>query len=196
MTTATFIPATERQVAFLRKLVSERNAEGDSPEAVTVATIARVLDGEVGPLSRKGASRLIDTILAIRPTTAAPRVTRNECDDDGLDLRAIPSGRYAVPGGDTRLKVRIDVVTEGKWAGWVFVKDAAEYGQGRKYGSQRPGQTYRGEIEAALRVIAADPREASAAYGRLVGACGVCGRHLEDAESVARGIGPICAGKF
>ena len=76
----------------------------------------------------------------------------------GLDLSSIPSGTYAVPGGDTRLKVRIDVVTKGKWAGWVFVKDGAEYGQGQRYGSQKPGATYKGQIEDALRAIAADLR--------------------------------------
>lgn len=113
-----------------------------------------------------------------------------------LDLSGLVSGRYAVPGGDTRLKLKIDVVDKGKWAGWVFVKDAAEYGEGRKYGAQRPGQSYRGDCVEQLRAILADPFEASKAYGKLVGRCGVCGRHLEDAESVAKGIGPICEGRF
>ena len=115
---------------------------------------------------------------------------------DGLDLSQIPSGMYAVPGGETRLKVQIDVVQSGKWEGWVFVKDGAEYGRGERYGSQKPGDTYRGKIEAELRQIAADPFEASKAYGRLVGRCGVCNRPLENEESVAAGIGPICAGRF
>lgn len=115
----------------------------------------------------------------------------------GLDLSSVPSGCYAVPGGDTRLKVKIDNVTdEGKWKGWVFVKDAAVYGEGKRYGSQRPNQNYKGDIEDVLRVIAANPAEASMAYGKLVGCCGVCGRPLENADSVARGIGPICAGKM
>lgn len=112
-----------------------------------------------------------------------------------VDVRTIPSGRYAVPGADTRLKLQVDNLTEGKWAGWVFVKDAAEYGYGKKYGSARPGQGYRGDVEAELAAIAADPAAASAAYGRLTGTCGICGRHLEDADSVARGIGPVCAAK-
>lgn len=115
---------------------------------------------------------------------------------EGLDLSGMISGRYAVPGGDTRLKVQIDVVTKGNWEGWVFVKDAAEYGQGRRYGKQRPGGRYEGEILDALRQILADPKAAAAEYGRLTGTCGVCGRHLEDEESVARGIGPICWAKF
>lgn len=112
-----------------------------------------------------------------------------------LDLSKIPSGRYAVPDGDTRLKVIIDQ-GEGKWVGFTFVKDGAEYGAGRRYGMQRPGQSYRGDIQAQLTVIAADPRAAAVAYGRLVGCCALCGRRLEDSESVARGIGPICAAKY
>ena len=134
---------------------------------------------------------VLDKIIA----SVKPRVDR-QVAVQALDLSVIPSGRYSVPGGDTRLKLKIDNVTEGKWAGYVFVKDAAEYGHGKRYGSQAPGGVYRGEIVDALRAILADPFEASKAYGRLVGVCGVCGRHLEDPVSVANGIGPICAEKF
>ena len=111
----------------------------------------------------------------------------------GLDLTAIPAGYYAVPDGTTRLKVRINHVQKGNWAGHTFVDDGAEYGSRRNYGRQAPGGTYKGDIADALKTIAADPAAASAAYGRLVGRCGICNRPLEDADSVARGIGPICA---
>jgi hypothetical protein len=111
----------------------------------------------------------------------------------GLDLTTIPAGYYAVPDGTTRLKVRINHVTKGNWAGHTFVDDGAAYGSRRNYGRQTPGGTYKGDIVEALQTIAADPAAASAAYGRLVGRCGICNRPLEDADSVARGIGPICA---
>jgi hypothetical protein len=42
----------------------------------------------------------------------------------------------------------------------------------------------------------ADPLAASIAYGRRTGQCSICGRLLENAESIERGIGPICAGNF
>jgi hypothetical protein len=115
---------------------------------------------------------------------------------EGLDLSNLPAGHYGVPGNDSRLKVQIDRPTEGDWTDWIFVKDGAVYGQGRKYGHQKPGQTYRGEIEAELRVILADPYEAMAEYGRLTETCGLCGRPLEHEDSVARGIGPVCARKM
>jgi hypothetical protein len=114
------------------------------------------------------------------------------------DLRTLPEGSYAVPSGTTRLKVRIERGKPGsKWDGWIFVKDAAEYGQGRRYGNQRPGESeYRGAIGLELALICADPAQSMAAYGKLVGKCGACGRPLEDKESVERGIGPVCAKKL
>ena len=115
----------------------------------------------------------------------------------GLDLSALPSGYYAVPGGDTRLKVRVAHGKPGtKWDGWTFVSDGAEYGSRTNYGSQRPGQNYRGQIVEQLTAIVADPKEAMTAYGKLWGVCGSCGRMLEDETSIAAGIGPICAAKW
>ena len=113
----------------------------------------------------------------------------------GLDLSSLPEGYYAVPGGETRLKVRIKKPASGKWAGFTFVSDGAAYGEATRYGMQAPGKMYRGQIEAQLAAIIANPEAASAAYGMLTGQCGVCNRPLEDAVSVARGIGPICAAK-
>jgi hypothetical protein len=147
--------------------------------------------GELTP----GQIGAIEKCVARDEERAAKWAKENEAID-GLDLRSMHSGYYAVPDGDTRLKVRIDVVTEGKWAGWVFVKDGAEYGAGQKYGSQRPGATYRGQIVEELMAIADDPTAAMAAYGHLVGRCGMCGRKLEDEKSIERGIGPVCASKL
>lgn len=44
--------------------------------------------------------------------------------------------------------------------------------------------------------VAADPHAAAVAHGLLTGNCACCGRLLTNPESVARGIGPICAGRF
>jgi hypothetical protein len=149
-----------------------------------LAAVHRCMDSEASYKERQ----------AIRGCT--PEQTKIMLDRQvgGVDLTKVPSGLYAVPGGDTRLKVKIQRGT-GRWQGWIFVTDGAVYGEQRKYGAQRPGYTYDGQIQPQLRTIAADPRAASAAYGKLTGTCGVCGRHLEDEESVARGIGPVCAEK-
>lgn len=48
----------------------------------------------------------------------------------------------------------------------------------------------------ALAVIAANPAEAAALHGKRSGICSCCGRELTDPESIAAGIGPICASKW
>ena len=52
-------------------------------------------------------------------------------------------------------------------------------------------------VMAALDTLEADPSvgNAVASHARATGSCMVCGRVLTNAESIARGIGPICAGK-
>lgn len=154
---------------------------------------------EQGPLS-EGQVVAVRKILAEEAAGAAERmaqIVRAEPVGSDIDLSLIPEGFYAVPDGATRLKIKIDRPTPpSKWTGFIFVSDGAEYGQQKKYGRQAPGKLYTGEIKDALRAIIANPKSASAAYGKLVGRCGLCNRKLEDEESVARGIGPTCMEKF
>ena len=144
-------------------------------------------------------ARSDESVSAAQPDTSDLSGRRQP--ESALDLSTLPSGRYAVPGGDTRLKIRVDNLKRDKsrnprWDGFIFVKDAAEYGRGTRYGSQRPGQLYVGDVQDELRAILADPTAALAAYGQLTGHCGVCGRKLEDETSVALGIGPVCRSKI
>jgi hypothetical protein len=116
---------------------------------------------------------------------------------DTVDLTDIPAGYYAVPNGETRLKVAIRKPGKNsKWHGSIFVDDGAEYGNRENYGRQMPGKQYEGKIIEQLQAIAADPLEAMKAYGNLVGVCGACGRKLEDEKSIELGIGPVCLEKF
>jgi len=118
-------------------------------------------------------------------------------DSDPIDLSDLPSGYYAVPGGETRLKIRVARPTKNsRWFGYIFVSDGAEYGQRKNYGRQAPEANYSGKIRDELKAVLADPHEALTAYGKLTGTCGSCGRMLEDENSIAAGIGPICARKW
>lgn len=120
-----------------------------------------------------------------------------EDDAVAIDLSDLPTGFYAVPDGDTRLKIAVRRPRKNSnWYGWIFVDDGAEYGNRKNYGRQGPDALYKGKIREQLMAVLANPLEALKAYGHLTGSCGVCGRHLEDEESVALGIGPICAGKL
>lgn len=196
----THLGATDKQISFLARLTDEREPHlgtgvFDEFEREFVMAARHTLDmiaaGRV--ISKTTMSDIIDETMQVK----VPRAQRTEtrpapAASTGLDVRALRSGNYGVPGSDTRLKVKIDNVTTGKWAGWVFVKDAAEYGAGRKYGSARPGENYRGDITDELAAIIADPAAAAAKYGELTGRCCMCNRTLEDEVSVARGIGPDC----
>lgn len=51
-------------------------------------------------------------------------------------------------------------------------------------------------IKAALDEIERDPLAAIKAHGIATGRCGCCGRELTDPDSIALGIGPICADKL
>ena len=53
-----------------------------------------------------------------------------------------------------------------------------------------------GDLLERVRAIVADPAEASRASGLNIGICACCGLTLTNPESIARGIGPICAGKW
>lgn len=50
--------------------------------------------------------------------------------------------------------------------------------------------------QARVLAAAADPEKAAVAYGKLTGSCSCCGRELSDPDSIARGIGPICADRY
>lgn len=81
-------------------------------------------------------------------------------------------------------------------AGALYVKSAGQY-----LGKIMGGKFFRSREcseaqEADFRTIAADPKEAAIRYGRLTGSCACCGRLLTNKESIARGIGPICAEQF
>lgn len=73
--------------------------------------------------------------------------------------------------------------------------------------SQMSGRLYAKRLEdggftyapGAIRHLFADEKmtlEQAKEYGQLYGVCCRCGRVLTDEESIAAGIGPICASKF
>ena len=99
----------------------------------------------------------------------------------------VPAGRYAVELDGKLGFFKVDQPTEGRWAGYTFVKQMAS-------DTEYPVRGFR--RGAVLDAIATDPQAASVRYGQEIGACGVCGRTLTDEDSRARGIGPICADKM
>lgn len=81
--------------------------------------------------------------------------------------------------------------------GALYVKsDDSEYLGKIVEGRFVPVRACGDERRDAFVQVASDPLAAAVAYGRLTGSCSCCGRELTAADSVAAGIGPICAGKM
>ncbi|AKF14614.1 hypothetical protein AVJ28_gp45 [Mycobacterium phage Baee] len=141
------------------------------------------------PLTKAGATTMIDWLKSL------PREVNVRIDEQRYEPAAtteVPAGRYAVETEDGATNAlafyKVDRPTEGRWAGYVFVKLMLSDDEQRL--SQKASK-------AILQKIAAvGPAEASARYGHEIGECGVCGRTLTNDESRAYGIGPDCRKKL
>jgi hypothetical protein len=180
-------PVSDKQAAFLQRLLDERDTTG-----IDVPALSTLTGGREGT-----ASALIDALLR------APQKVRPPTPDEvgtGLDISVIPAGRYAIEDDDGRLRfIKVDRVDAEKdrgsrWFGFTFVKQqSSDFFPARdRLGRQRPGGFYQGEHPEMLARIAQDPEAASKRYGTELGVCGVCGRELTDEVSRALGIGPVC----
>lgn len=151
------------------------------------------------PLTKKGASNLLDTLLAVpmspealteveERNVAAAKASVAEARKPA-QWESVVEGRYAIPTEDGAINelafYKVDRPTEGRWAGYVFVK--------RLVGpeEQRLSQKQGAAILAKIGEFGAE--KASKLYGKEIGHCGVCGRRLTNDESREAGIGPVCA---
>jgi hypothetical protein len=104
--------------------------------------------------------------------------------------------------GLTKLKLRLGAFefkpapATGRNAGAIYVTEAGEY-LGKVIGGQfHATRSCLDAQKTAIAEVCADPAKAATAYGQQTGCCACCGRELTDPESIARSIGPICAGKW
>lgn len=106
----------------------------------------------------------------------------------------IPAGRYAIVGkdGSTVRMYRVSYGTAGKWKGFRFIVRLRADG-GHTFQEDRIADA--AHRAAIFAYLTAHTEECAARYGHLTNHCGMCNRVLSDPESIARGIGPICAGK-
>lgn len=175
------VAPTDRQMAYIRTLLSER---AGVPEAEAMRVAMNALR-EAGTFGKREASKAIDGLLQMpKAAKAAPATTTTK--PQVADLPEVPAGHYAIEVEGVVKFYKVDTPTEGKWAGWTFVKvQASDDYFPIKGEARRP----------ILEAIALDPQAATARYGHELGICGVCSRTLTDEESRARGIGPVCAQK-
>lgn len=117
-----------------------------------------------------------------RPDPIRPPSQRSPIPD-------VPAGRYAVEFEGRLMFYRVDRPTEGRWAGYTFLK---VYASDETHAIREPMKRAR----ILNRILEDGPQAAMLRYGREIGSCGHCGRTLTDEDSRARGIGPICAGRM
>jgi hypothetical protein len=81
-------------------------------------------------------------------------------------------------------------------AGALYVRGAEGYLGKIKAGKFMRSRECSDATQAKVLEILADPKGAAIASGKLTGTCAICSRELTDSDSIALGIGPVCAEKF
>lgn len=198
-TTATFRPATERQLEFLidlgkkcRSIVNQLPEEIPNADERGLANLkfgyGIVLDEygkqvKAGTLDFAGASRAIDTFKEMI-ATAKPHVPRSAT----AGAKAEPEpGMYRQPDG-TIVRVYL-----GQQSGKMLLKQLV----GTPNGERTHEYEYVGAAAYKLHKDAQPlTLEEAKEFGRMTGSCCVCARRLDNPESVEAGIGPVCGRKM
>jgi hypothetical protein len=185
-----FRPVTDKQVAYIKSLLEERDV---APVVMALVDEARVRV-MAGKLSSKEATEVISELLA------SPRKVAGQ--PSGWTRTALPSrelsdGIYVVDGdGDSDIyKVYVAVHGSGQlcvkrlvidWDGVMGDPDRTI----QKKGTFRYMGLAAKHLPAEARRMSLDEAKQ---FGAIYGFCVRCGRTLTDEASIAAGIGPICA---
>jgi len=172
-------PMTEKQTAFIDTLLNILAKKiADAPERTTIVQEAlavhdtvKILINQSG-VSKLQASRAIEMLLHWNKSSFAPR--------------PVPVVREKAPIGVYKRGDDIYRVIKGRQSANTYAqKLGVDY-------NGAPTWIYEGGMVFELKVEELISPEVAAQMGRSVGYCVICGRFLTDAESVAKGIGPVC----
>lgn len=170
MNTTTTNRASDKQIAFATRILTEVLGDGDvAAEALNNAM-------EQGHFrTTKTASAFIDSALAMKrqiekatPAPAREFVTAGFFEMDGRIYKVVPSRST---GRNYAMSLAAPGVRKGTWS----------YERGAMYA-----------LTESMRLSL----EQAKAYGRSHGFCIACGALLTDPKSVEAGIGPVCAKRF
>jgi hypothetical protein len=192
------LPATPGQVDYIKGLLDGKDLmasprifdQCNAMDADEFAQHIESLKDRAATITRASASAWIETLKQL------PWKPRERKGPDAPDRGArvstpdVPAGRYAVETDEGHLAFyRVDRPTEGKWAGYTFVKVYAS--------DELHRLPSRAAADGVLRKIAeVGPETAMKRYGQEIGSCGHCGRTLTDETSRELGIGPVCREKM
>lgn len=185
--------ASDKQVAFIRSLLDERDLFAspkffDAVNAMDATELADYINGlkmEAGRLNKTQAS------LWISALTDLPRKERADSRSRNAEPEA---GMYTANGNVFRVYL-------GQQSGRMLVKQLVDGGgepinMATLSEPHHPGYSYE-YLGAATYRLPADakplPLEQAKEFGKMTGTCCVCARRLDVPESVEAGIGPVCA---
>lgn len=175
--------ATEKQVTYLVSLADR--AGWDVEDTKVTDFEGRVV--ELTELAVKVASELIDQLRD------APRARRAKTDPR---IKITEDGMYRLD--DTIYKVQVAVHGSGHLYAKRLVIDAPAV-RDADGNVVAPTEAHFERDESAVRKLRPEHRltaEDAKAFGDLYGMCVRCAATLTDEESIARGTGPVCAGKI
>lgn len=165
--------ASAKQLALIARLVEEKALAADQETWIRTQL-------DTGMMTLRHASYTIDFLFRQPRKVAAPA-----------------AGAVTEPGIYERDDVAYKV--ERSAAGRLYAKVLIINGARRLTGAGEViTASYEYEAGAIARITAADKvsPERARELGTLSTVCVACGRKLEDATSVERGIGPVCAKRF
>ena len=107
-------------------------------------------------------------------------------------MKDLPASKYALDTPEGMKFYEIQIGKPGtKWDGYRFVSHlVGAPGDWMKYPVKGQART------ELLAEISVDAREAAVRFSLNFTVCAVCGSPLSDPESMARGLGPVCAERF
>lgn len=201
---ATEPAATDGQIGFIRNLLDHRDIfslfdsapkTADRVEVIRAAIVATptpTVTGEWGdevnrhlahPLTKAGASKLID-LLQTMPLHHRPTAPRGEAS-----FPPVEDGFYVVEDVHPHKTATVYKVQTSPNSGRQYAKELDTLTNTWNY---VPGAIRKVRAGEAVKLTLDKAKE----LGQLYGVCVRCGRTLTDENSIAAGIGPICAGKF
>lgn len=179
-------PATVNQVNFGQTLYRQR-----VPDFTVVSELEK-LDAElkINAMTKSEISRFIDQ-MKTNPYRTHELQVKAELTDGiyvfpkekgiGVDIKVM---KFYVGQNGILLAKELEVYSEAIWDGTRLVQPADKR------------WTYRGAAAKFAGGAQKLDKELAAKYGKIYGFCMICGRTLTDEESIAAGIGPVCAGKW
>lgn len=184
---AQWIAAKSDRFDFARAMADQLTKRGEF-SAGQLAAIERLAAADAARDIARTAERAAVQAAAPACSVAAIETAFAAARADGIKrpLLRLAGFRFS-PAPDT-----------GRNAGAIYVKATAG---GAYLGKIAGGKFVKGfecdtPTAAEVVAVATDPEAAAVAYGKRFGRCACCGAELSNPESVARGIGPICAGRF